>query len=105
MVALVSAVRCQPIVFYLRLRNCGIPMSKSNEPTILITGATDGIGLALARHYHALGARLILVGRRALEDLDDTLFADNTYCHADLSHPDCATQVISWLDEWQIEQL
>ena len=41
-----------------------------NQQTILITGATDGIGLALANHYSSLNYRLILIGRRDLSQLD-----------------------------------
>ncbi|MFD5348409.1 KR domain-containing protein, partial [Streptomyces anulatus] len=32
--------------------------------TVLLTGATGGIGRTLARQLHARGARLILTGRR-----------------------------------------
>ncbi len=32
--------------------------------TILLTGATGGIGHAIARHLHGTGARLVLTGRR-----------------------------------------
>ena len=39
------------------------------NPVILITGATDGIGLTLARLYAKSAARLILVGRRSLQKL------------------------------------
>ena len=61
--------------------------------TVLITGATDGIGRALAGIYRARGDRLVLVGRRALDSLEGGLFSDETYCEADLSEPDCAERV------------
>lgn len=52
---------------------------------IVLTGATNGLGLALARHLAEQGQRQILVGRRALSELKDPLFTDETYCRADLA--------------------
>ncbi len=40
-------------------------MSAQRPPCVLITGASSGLGAALARHYAAGGARLGLVARRA----------------------------------------
>lgn len=68
-----------------------------NTPTLLITGATSGLGLALARLYTSK-ARPILVGRKPLSDLDDPLFNSETYCQCDLSKPDCAEVVEAFLD-------
>jgi NADP-dependent 3-hydroxy acid dehydrogenase YdfG len=47
---------------------------------VFITGASSGIGAALARHYAAQGARLGLVGRsrERLVALVDSLSADCT---------------------------
>ncbi len=52
--------------------------------TVLITGATDGIGLELARLHHRRRDRLLLVGRRPLSSLDDPLFS-NCYVRVDLA--------------------
>lgn len=52
---------------------------------VLITGASDGIGLALARLYAARGARVLGVGRRPAAELPPELRGD--YCRADLAQP------------------
>jgi len=79
--------------------------TSTTQPTILITGATDGIGLALARRYHEAGARLILAGRRSLDELDDPLFTAESYCQVDLSEDGCAEKMAAWLAERDIDTL
>lgn len=62
------------------------PMNVSGR-TVLLTGATGGIGHAIARRLHAAGARLILTGRRSeiLEPLAAELGGTAVAC--DLADP------------------
>lgn len=74
-------------------------------PTILITGATDGIGLALARCYQARGARLVLVGRRPADALDPQLFGPEAYCRADLAQPFAPALLAEFLRRHKVDRL
>jgi short-subunit dehydrogenase len=62
--------------------------------TILLTGATDGLGLALARLWDARGERLVLSGRRPRAALADPLFARHLYVAADLAQPSQAARTL-----------
>ncbi len=70
--------------------------------TIIITGATDGIGLALAQRYQQQSTRLVLIGRRPLAALNDPLFSADTYCQADLSLPNAPQIIQDWLQTQRI---
>ena len=77
------------------------------QKTILITGATDGIGLELARLYKQQGERPLLLGRRewaALAHLNKE-FDEADYCQADLSRSDSAEIVHQFLQDRAIQQL
>lgn len=76
-----------------------------DRKTVLITGATDGIGRALAEIYRARAVRLVLVGRRPLDSLEGGLYSEETYCEADLSKQDCAGKVCSFLRSRKIDAL
>ncbi|MCB0192864.1 MAG: SDR family NAD(P)-dependent oxidoreductase [Anaerolineae bacterium] len=73
--------------------------------TILITGATDGLGLALAHYYRPTAKRLILVGRRAFQDVPLTEFDPNTYCRIDLAQANGAEVIDNWLEARNIRHL
>ena len=76
-----------------------------SKKTVLITGATDGIGRALAKIYRTRGDRLVLVGRRTLDTLNDALYSEDTYCQADLSQNDCANRVCEFLNAQKIDTI
>jgi len=73
--------------------------------TILVTGATDGIGLALARHYLRRSERVLGVGRRAPHDPAAALFGPGTYCRADLATEAGVESVPAFLDAVGVESL
>ena len=53
----------------------------SARPSVFITGASSGLGAALARHYGERGARLGLLGRR-IDALQATAQGLNAQCYA-----------------------
>ncbi len=73
--------------------------------TILVTGATDGIGKALAASYHDDGARLVLVGRRPLDDVRSRVLTEETYCRADLAAPNAHETVRDFVAARGIERI
>ena len=73
--------------------------------TILISGATSGIGLELARWYQAQNEKLVLLGRRPRQTLTDPLFTSENYCQVDLSDPQAPQVVLNWLSTHQIKQV
>lgn len=77
----------------------------SSQKTILITGATDGIGLALAEYYKVKQHNLILIGRRPFSDVPLSQFTVDNYCRADLSRPDCAATIGQWLNAHNISRI
>ncbi|NJL06318.1 MAG: SDR family NAD(P)-dependent oxidoreductase, partial [Chloroflexaceae bacterium] len=85
------------------------PTSYAEPTTVLITGATDGIGRALAQQYAARNVRLVLVGKRPHAEVaasDADLYPPHRYCQADLRDPACATQTITrFLAEQAITRL
>src|SRR5687767_16012437 len=62
---------------------------------VLLTGATGGIGHAIARALHARGAELILTGRRT--DVLEALAAEvgGTTIACDLSNPADVTKLMN----------
>jgi len=65
--------------------------------TALVTGATGGIGAAIARALHAQGARVALSGTRrdVLEGLAAELGAGAEVCPANLSEPEAAASLVA----------
>jgi uncharacterized protein len=69
--------------------------------TVLLTGATGGLGRAIARALHARGASLVLTGRReeALAELSEELGERVRTVSADLSDADSAARLVEQAGE------
>lgn len=83
-------------------------MSKLNGKTIWITGASSGIGLALAEQLAAAGANLVLSARSedTLKALADRLPGKHLVLPLDLSRPEKALhQAEDFLDDIQVDML
>jgi 3-oxoacyl-[acyl-carrier protein] reductase len=63
----------------------------------IVTGASQGIGLATARALAAEGARVLLVGRRedALAEAAESLAGDHATVAADVTDPAAAEQIVA----------
>ncbi len=72
---------------------------------VLITGATDGIGLALAGLYDQEGAELTLIGRRQATALGAPFFSKRNYCQADLAEADAVDRIAAFLRRERRDEL
>ncbi|MGC8475914.1 MAG: 3-oxoacyl-[acyl-carrier-protein] reductase [Acetobacteraceae bacterium] len=72
-------------------------MFRLDGKTALVTGASGGIGAAIAGALHAQGATVVLSGTRraALDQLAASLGARAHVCPADLSQPDSADTLVA----------
>lgn len=73
--------------------------------TVLITGASDGIGCALAIRCASSGARVFGIGRRAFPATLQNSIAPTDYLSLDLQRDDCAAVVSAFLDTRQATRL
>ncbi len=65
-------------------------MAKISSRKVIITGATDGIGLRLAWLFAERGDELLLTGRKKENELPFALPEKARYIKADQSNPNCA---------------
>ncbi|MEM7737157.1 MAG: SDR family NAD(P)-dependent oxidoreductase [Deinococcota bacterium] len=72
---------------------------------VLITGATSGLGLELAKGFQAKGASLVLIGRKPLEELPPKLFGEHNYCQVDLAEEAAMDTVTEFLTARDITSL
>ena len=86
-------------------------MKPLNKKTILITGASRGLGKELARHFWSKGANLILVSRSfniSKNILNDLSFDDHQkvdYISCDLSNENTLPELICKLKRYELDAI
>jgi short-subunit dehydrogenase len=80
----------------------------SGQPATLVTGASEGIGLAIARRFAAAGHRVVLVARRAelveqaAAEIRSTYGVEAMALPLDLTHPDAIERIASAVNDRQL---
>lgn len=72
---------------------------------VFITGATDGLGLEMARMMIQSGLQVYGLGRRPFSQLQNSPFTPQTYCQADLSHSNFAKKVKHFFEKNKLNHL
>ncbi|NJN18738.1 MAG: SDR family NAD(P)-dependent oxidoreductase [Oscillochloris sp.] len=72
---------------------------------VVITGASDGIGRALATIYRKRGATVYAVGRRRFAAIVDAPFAADQYLQCDLSDGHAPQLIAAWLAKHGVTRL
>lgn len=65
---------------------------------VVITGATDGIGLHLLKRFIENGSQVVGTGSRDQSELPDSWPQTAHYCRADQRDPDFSQQIVACLD-------
>ena len=76
-----------------------MPEQAFSKKTILITGATDGLGLILLRKLVQMGHDVIGTGRRKRKELPEGWPKEAHYIQADQNKSDVADTIAAWLEK------
>ena len=73
-----------------------------SERHVLVTGGSGGLGLAMARGFHAAGARVTVTGRRAAAGDYDVDLTDFRYVSCEMGDPDQVAGLAAGLDRLDV---
>ena len=72
------------------------------DASVLVTGGSNGIGLAIAQAYHEAGARVLITGRRPSKDDYDHDLGAFSYRQLDVSSRESLEELADALDQLDI---